>query len=413
MSKKGTLFFDKATAYQRSKDRNRAAGVKRGLTIIGYGIVIFAIAFVVRIVFSQPLSDMSVAQRELAGAVGTEGIGDLIRILIPFLFTGIAWIGLIVGAIAGLVGLYKLTVNIFRPTKVVTCEKCASKHKIYTSATKYMCTNCGELLLLSDKPDDILEMSPCPYCGLQTVIAKAHGYFLCPNCGIVRSSNENGYKGETEKCPVCDTSVPEEAIYCKNCQSILRTDFGQPGSAGRSLAYDQDWNIGKNSEGHLYFARALMKGIREEAGKADNLIKTQSLQTKLEEVLLSVEEAWQDPQSRSAFNTIMPEMDETYELLLERELRNISALGGGTKLSEEKKALTAIAAESYLTARRRIEETLGGPSSLTDYGSIGEWTKQLLDIKKRDDYVNINSYSKLELEIDRLRTWKGQRQQNT
>src|SRR5688572_28002627 len=260
------------------------------------------------------------------------------------------------------------------------------------------------------------EFATCPYCGLKTATTQDHGRFICPNCGIIRQPNDSQWTGENSTCSNCKKPVPSDAIYCKFCRQILKTDFSQPLIQGDSnLVYDQDWKIGKDAEGHFYFARAILESIRKEPGKpdeirnkADEIAKYQSsLLTKLREALVSIIEALQEPELRSQVEAIIPEIDLTSALLLENELQNIQAL---TNQKLEEDALMVIFTEPHIPPRRIIEAMLA--ASLISSGSIGEWKEKLVNIENVQDvsrtFSRVKDYENLKHETVRFVAWKEQ-----
>lgn len=98
--------------------------------------------------------------------------------------------------------------------------------------------------------------------------------------------------------------------------------------------------------------------------------RVQALMTRLEDTLLSVEEAWQESVLRPSVEAVLPDIDLTYAALLESELRLVQALGT-QKL--EKDALKTLAAEPHITPRRRVEDIL--EDALQSSGSIGKWVR--------------------------------------
>jgi predicted RNA-binding Zn-ribbon protein involved in translation (DUF1610 family) len=280
-----------------------------------------------------------------------------------------------------------------------------------------MCPNCRSLLLLGKDAIEKPEFATCPYCGLKTATTKDHGHFICPNCGIIRQPNNFQLTGENSVCSNCKKAVPGQAIYCKFCGQILKTDFSQPPLPEESkLAYDQDWKIGKDAEGHFYFARAILESIRKEVGKADEtgnkadeIAKYQSsLLLKLKEALISVIEVLQEPKLRSNIEAIIPEIDMTYGFLLENELQNIQAL---TNQKLEDGALGIIYMEPHIPPRRMIEAMLA--DSLISSGSIGQWKEKLVNIERVQDvrhtFSRVKDYENLKHETTRFVAWKEQR----
>ena len=374
-----TLFQERADAYQRKQDRTKEAGIRSGLEVVGAsvaGLILFGI--------------LDYVAREMSGFV---------LFIVP--------IGMVCSAIGIVAGLVMTIVGFVRPTKLVTCPRCGTEHRIYTNVLKYMCTNCRALLLLGKDVGMVPQLSACPYCGLHTAATDDHGRFLCPNCGIVRESVATEGWAETRTCPECNQTIAEGAIYCRFCGCILKDDFSQPPQQDLALAYDQDWRIGKDAVGHVYFAQALMKGIRERLRTEVDIADVQLLITKLEDALVSAEEALQESEHRSSVEAILPEADVTYAALLESELSSVRALDPKKVLAKD--ALDIVATEPHIAARRRIEDILG--ASLESSGSIGEWSEKLVGVEKAEKHSRVKNYEKLENEVARFAGWREQQTQ--
>jgi len=127
--------------------------------------------------------------------------------------------------------------------------------------------------------------------------------------------------------------------------------------------------------------------------------------TRLEDTLLSVEEAWQESVLRPSVEAVLPDIDLTYAALLESELRLVQALGT-QKL--EKDALKTLAAEPHITPRRRVEDIL--EDALQSSGSIGKWGEKLVDVEQADKFSRVKGYENLKTEVDRFVTWREQQE---
>ncbi len=372
-----TLFQEKADAYQNAQDRTKKAGITTGLSVL----VVSVLALIVSTVLQY-------------------GLGETCGVILCVL--PIVMIGSALGIVGGIVWT---VVNLVRPTKLVTCSGCGTEHRIYRSVRKYMCTNCRAMLLLGKDVEMRPQFSACPCCGLRTAVSADHGRFICPNCGIVREPAGTRGLVKIQSCPECNQPVPEGAIYCMSCGSILKVDFSQPAQGDPTFAYDQDWKTGKNATGHLSFAKAILKGIRKGLGQAGDVEKVQALMTRLEDTLLSVEEAWQESVLRPSVEAVLPDIDLTYAALLESELRLVQALGT-QKL--EKDALKILAAEPHITPRRRVEDIL--EDALQSSGSIGKWGEKLVDVEQADKFSRVKGYETLKTEVDRFVTWREQQE---
>jgi DNA-directed RNA polymerase subunit RPC12/RpoP len=363
-----TILSDQYDAYQYKQSRTKSTGIKGGVEKLGLSILGFIISVVV----------VRVSPDGLYGLLGRLGT-------FASLFAGVFFLGSII-------------VNSIRPTKMVQCPKCGVEHSIYRNVRKYMCTNCRNLLLLGEDAQAQPQFSICPYCGLQTAVTNDSDSFICSNCGLVRQLAESLVKSKTCSCPNCQQSVPDEVFYCKTCGNVLKSDLPT------SVINDLDWKIGKDAEGHFYFSRILLTGLREELSKTRNLEEVLNLQTKLWFTLLSVEEVLQENQLRASVETLVPEIDIVFATLLESKLRLLQAEKPNKKYDTY--ALDPIATEYYIPVRRRVERILG--DSLTSSGGIGKWDDELIDIEKEDKHSRIRSYKKLENEVARFAAWKGE-----
>lgn len=369
----GTLFYQKSKQYQHSQDRTKAEGMKTALGVLGVSILAAVGATILQLVLGETC--------------------------------GVVWcilpIVAVLGALGTIVGFIWTIVNSVRPTKVIACPRCGTGHRVYRSVTKYMCTSCRTLLLVHRDLAVNPEFSACPYCGLQTAVSEGHGAFLCPNCGLVREAGGLGGAMLNQACPACSKPVPQGVIYCKHCGGILASDFDQPAQGNPLLAYDQDWRIGKDPAGHFYFTKALLLNIRQRAARASDVEQMQALITKMEDALVSMEEAHQQPELRPHVLAVVPEVDMTYAHLLECELRVIQALKPKKRL--KKGALDTLAADAHVTARRRIEEILG--PGIQSGGGIGKWEEKIVDVEQGDSHSRVRDYAKLTVEVNRFRQW--------
>ena len=369
-----TLFREKAAAYQDSQDRTKRAGIRTGLGIFFGSLVVFIVAFVI-----------DFAIREITGYT---------LCILP-----VIWIGAAIGVP---IGIGWTIVNAIRPTKPVTCPVCGGQHRVYRNVRKFMCPDCRALLLLGKNASLAPRLVNCPYCGLPTATTDDHGPFLCPNCGVVREPTGYSVGVGTQACPECRQSVPTGVIYCTSCGHILKDDFAHPVADRESLAYDDDWRIGKDALGHYYFAKALLAGIRARASQVAGIEKAQALMTDLEKALMSLEEALQAPNLRSYAEALVPEADRAYADLLVLELRAVQALDPKKRLKKD--ALSVIAKEPHIAARRRVEAALGAAFEST--GSIGRWGEKLVAVEEGNNYSKVKSYESLRREVDRFGAWK-------
>lgn len=231
------------------------------------------------------------------------------------------WVLLIIGGLALLAGLAMLRGDLTKPTKTVICPKCSTEHQIFQSVRRYPCTNCRTLLLMTEDDTISPQFCACPYCGLETAVTHNYGQFLCSNCGIVREPAATKWERAGD-CPTCGKAIPDGVIYCSTCKKIFITDFSQPLHGDDSFNYGLEWEMGKDAEGHLQYARSLLISIRVEAETTgmdlDDLVRIDSLLGQMGKALKSVEEALQNPELRSTVVSMVPEIDRTYATLLEQ-----------------------------------------------------------------------------------------------
>jgi len=372
-----TLFQEKADTYQSGQYRTKPVGLRTSLSVLGIRVLGLIASVIVYLV-----------AREAFGLVWY--VGPLV-------------IGLFALGILATLGW--TVVNFVRPTKVITCPRCGSEHRLYKSVRKYMCTECRALLLLGRDADIMPCLSPCPYCGLETAVSDDHGRFICPNCGVIREDGVMGGEAAPRACPDCRQIVPEGAIYCNDCGGVLKSDFLSPAYGDPALKYDEDWKIGKDPAGHLHFARACLKGILQDTAAETDIKKVQGLLVALEDVFVSLEETLQEPELRSAVEVILPEVDSTYAALLELELRSVRALG--SKRLRPNGALHTLFAEPHISARRRVEGILGiVRGAPVPCGGIGKWGSKLVDIDWTEKRCWVKGYDKLKAEVSRFETWR-------
>ena len=372
-----TLFREKADTYQSGQYRTKKVGLRTSLLALGVRVLGLIVSVVVYLV-----------AREAFGLVWY--VGPLV--------IGICALGTVTT-------LGWTVVNFVRSAKVTTCPRCGSEHRIYKSVRKYMCTECRALLLLGKDADMLPRLSPCPYCGLETAVSDDHGRFICPNCGVIRVDGVMGGEAAPRACPACHQIVPEGAIYCNDCGSILKSDFLSPAYDDPALKYDEDWKIGKDPAGHLHFVRARLKSVRQGMVTDADVAKVQGLLVTLEDAFISLEEALQELELRPAVEALLPEIDSTYAALLELELRSVQALG--SKKRRPNGALHTLFAEPHITARRRIEGILGIVNgAVVPGGGIGRWGAKLVAVDWTEKRCWVKGYGKLRTEVSRFRTWR-------
>ncbi len=91
--------------------------VKTIIKRIGGAILVIVISYLVLIVFSQPGETFATsgAQAELQRQLGTKEASDFVStIIMPLIFRGAAWLGMITGAFYLLRGFGQLINNVFR-----------------------------------------------------------------------------------------------------------------------------------------------------------------------------------------------------------------------------------------------------------------------------------------------------------
>ncbi|MBN1347942.1 hypothetical protein JXJ21_00900 [candidate division KSB1 bacterium] len=375
MEEEQTLYMQQATTYQNSQDRTKKSGLMTGLSILG-GSILAAVG------------------GAIIYYVGTEAC-DRIMCIAPILMIG--------GGIGTVVGLIWTIINAIRPTKSIRCPQCNNEDRIYSSVKKYMCTECGTMLLLGSNKELDPQFSACAYCGLQTAVTEDHGQFLCPDCGFLRYSDGSEGDTSTQECPGCKKNVPASVIFCKYCNTILRADFSAPPVAAFGCEYDEDWKIGKSKSGHFQFARALLKSVREHLPLSEDILETQKLLDQVGQALISTEEASQDTSLREMIEKLMPEFDITYSGVIELELKQLRELPKKKKFKSDQ--LDTLLNEPFILARRRIEELF--KESLEKGGGIGIWNEKLVTVTKDDSKSRVTNFIGLESEVQRFAAWKA------
>lgn len=372
-----TQFQQKADAHQKNQGRTKEQGAKDGLGALALGLIGLAIVAGIYLVIGK----------------------DSNKAWLLWVFMGIA-------ALVAALGLFTTIVNLMRPTKAVVCPKCGVEHQIYKNVEKYMCTNCRSLLLIARDAQTQPRLLACPYCGLQTAVADDYGRFLCPNCGIFRQSDSQTPPSMTSPCPSCHEPVPENAIYCEACGRILISDFSRPMQVEPSLAYDRDWEIGKDAVGHFHFARALLQATRDATSEADSVNKIQATLSKLEKALISIEESLQEPALYANAEALIPEVDSTYAHLLVVESSLIAVEAVDPRGFKD--SLSVLTNEPHVAARKRIEAILG--DALTTSGGIGTWGNTLVEVQwdKEPEVWRITDFDRLLQERARFETWEAQ-----
>jgi predicted RNA-binding Zn-ribbon protein involved in translation (DUF1610 family) len=337
-------------------------------------------------------------------------------LLLGLSIVAISWAGtywyFVIGAIGGaglIIGsLIYLLFSLIKPTKSVICLKCAHEHKIFKNALSYVCTNCNELLLLSKDPQQSLAFSTCPYCGLKTAASSDAAPFLCPDCGIMRRTDSK-HVGPQKECSGCGFRVPEEAIYCVSCGSMLKTDLQSwTEKEIKDLVNDLDWRAGKSPRGHLYFAKALLHSLSAFQNRDNFKDIEYSPFHLLEESLISLEVAANNEKTHQDCGKLLPEVDRTYARLLNWELSVIESTLSESGSSEGFDKIPV--KDACITPRRRLEDLFG--EELQKYGSLGKWNADLLkweQIKSPtgrplDKYRLVN-HDKLKQESTRFAEW--------
>lgn len=381
-----TMFRSSADIYQNGEIRTKSARMNFSRNILIGGLAGVAFFGIIRLV------------------IGKQSSLDIVLIIV--------WL---CAALAAL-GVITLVIGALQPIKTVICPRCRTQHAIYRSEKKYMCPQCGTLLLMGKTETAAPQLSACPYCGLETAATADHGPFLCPDCGIVRHADAGEPWQPASQCPQCHAALPAGAIFCKACDAVLVTDFTQLPAGQPDLTYDKDWQIGKSPHGHLMFARALKAGIVAERGKVDprqpyleQLKKIQSLLEQLGEVMVHTEEALLAPDSAGAATGFLLELDRAYAGLLEWEAIAIGRLMANPERQRhgfEGTALTYIEAEPHMSARRRLEELLG--ERLAQIGSIGRWEEKLVQVQREEKVSQITDFRKLLNEANRFQIWSQQ-----
>ncbi len=398
-----TLFREEAEEYQKEQKRTKSAGLKEGLLIVGFSAGGLLWLGLMLIIFGQ--------------------LPEIVLLLIPVLVIGLLY------------GLYRIIISLVRSEKQVVCPKCSTKHEIFKKEHLYMCTDCWTLLHMGKDGEVPIRFLNCVYCGNQAAVTSDHGSFVCPNCGVMRSSTAKAAEWKTTPCPNCEEIVPQEALYCIHCEQILKP----------LPTYDKDWELGKDAQGHFHFARMLLTTFPASEAALEARFRTDNTRSgkqqwpetfrKMPPMLIlgraqrSLEEALQEPELRQSVEGLLPEIDILYGRLLVLEIKMIRWAEGPDKvalvLEADYKKGTSIDIFSqgpHILARKRIEKIIT-VKSLKSIGSIGRWkvqslidtklgSSQRLEDRKIVEYttVELAGYAGLISEAKRFAEWTKKKQ---
>jgi tetratricopeptide (TPR) repeat protein/predicted RNA-binding Zn-ribbon protein involved in translation (DUF1610 family) len=394
-----TLFREEAEKYQEEQKRTKSAGLRDGLLFAGVSAISLIII-------------------------------TLIRIISGGLPEAIVWLVVPVMVIMFVIGLYRIIISLVRSEKQVTCPKCGTVHEIFKKERLYMCTDCWTLLHMGEDGEAPIRFLNCAYCGNEAAVTSDHGAFVCPNCGVMRSSTATAVDWKTTPCPNCEEVVPQEALYCIHCDQILKP----------LPTYDKDWEIGKDAHGHFHFARMLLATFPTSEAALETRFRTDNprsgkhqwpdtfremppMQT-LGRAQRSLEEALQEPELRSLVEGLLPEIDVLYARLLVLEIKMILWAEGPDNVPlvvradhDKGTCLDIFHKGPHILARKRIENILG-PESLQSIGSIGPWKDQSLVNTRMHFSKNykgetssseeLSSYTSLITEAKRFAEWAKQ-----
>jgi hypothetical protein len=391
-----TLFREEAERYQEEQKRTKSAGLRDGLLFVGVSAISLTIITLIRI---------------LSGGLPEA----IVLLVVPVM------------VIMFVVGLYRITISLVRSEKQVTCPKCGTVHEIFRNERLYVCTDCWTLLHMGEDGEAPIRFLICAYCGNRAAVADDHGAFVCPNCGVTRSSSNKAVDWKFTPCLNCQEVVPQEALYCVHCGQVLNP----------LPTYDKDWEIGKDAHGHFQFARMLLATFPTSEAALETRFRTDNprsgkhqwpdtfremppMQT-LGRAQRSLEEALREPELRPLVGGLLPEIDVLYARLLVLEIKMILWAEGPDNLPlvvradhDKGTCLDIFHKGPHILARKRIEHILG-PESLQAIGSIGPWRDQsLVNTRMRfaKDYKGetasseeLSSYTGLITEAKRFAEW--------
>lgn len=399
-----TLFRVETEIYQDEQGRVKTTLLRGGLEYLGIAAFILILSFLIRIIFGW-LPDLYVL-------VGIPGVSYLI-----------------------VVGLYRVIVSFVRSEKEVACPKCGTVHEIFKKEHLYMCPDCWTLLYMGKDSEASIRFLNCAYCGNKAAVTNDHGAFVCPNCGVRRSSTASAVEWKTTPCSNCEELVPQEALYCIDCDQILKP----------LPTYDKNWEVGKDGQGHFHFARMLLTTFPASEAALEARFRTDNPRSGKQQwpetfrkmppmlilgrALRSLEEALQEPELRPSVEGLLPEIDILYGRLLVLEIKMIRWAEGPDKvalvLEADYKKGTSIDIFSqgpHILARKRIEKIIA-VKSLQSIGSIGRWkvqslidtklgSSQRLEDRKIVEYttVELAGYAGLISEAKRFAEWTKKKQ---
>jgi len=387
---KKTLFREEAEEYQFEQKRTKSAGLKISAFWSGGGAILLAFGLY----------------------LATLPEGDVPTVLICMVPIGLAMM---------LYGLYGIFSSLIRGTKEVTCPNCQTKHAIFRKEHHYMCTECGTLLNMGTETEPSIEWIDCAYCGHQAAVSKDYGAYTCHNCGVKHRDADLGVRDWTAKCPNCQEVIPNEALYCINCEYILKP----------LPSYDMDWKIGKDAYGHYHFARMLLAAFpRKEVDLAAKMVKPASqspwseilseVRTLLEtlgELLRSLEVALQESELHTSVQKLSPWVDFLYARLLVLELSVFEWAQGPEKSKLKIRSygnfFETFEKGPHIRARKRFENILG-LETIRSAGGIGAWDDGMLVVSisetdatdpTKPTTFELVGYSSLEDEALRFAQW--------
>lgn len=328
---------------------------------------------------------------------------------------GMLSFALLVCGLAGVVmvpgGLGWLLVSMVRPSKKITCPRCKRVHQVLRSVNRYMCTECGTLLLVGRESDEAPKFTNCSYCGLATAATPSHGVFLCSKCGIPRTARGP----ETSRmfsCPRCRRSLPIEILYCVHCGQVFQSNLADITRGEKRLSYDMYWRVGKDAMGHFVYAQILFDRIRRIAGSAKSLEKIQQLVLDLRDGLLSFDMAIREPAMRQRALRALHTMDSAYASSLKAELAWAKSPAGAQSMRAE--SVETLKREPHIQVRRDVERQLSEIRNRRI--SVGAWSQGLIVFKETGtpsrQYFRIAHFEGLRAEASRVAAWTTERSQD-
>jgi hypothetical protein len=280
----------------------RNAGKQLGYGVLGIvaGLVLLLIYFAV-----------AQAQAAICGcAIG-----------LPVLLLG--GIGLILVGMAQVIwnGI-RLVVVPVRGAKIALCPFCQRENRVLKRARRFLCQQCGRLLVLSEEGMQPLQATECPHCHRPMGVA-SDAELECLDCGVTLRADTEGKldlatKG-VETCAECGQPSPIQARFCGYCGNIL-----PHGVVPVQWEPAEEEMILRSEIGNLRYSIGRLQGLCQKAvdgqyaGKSPqrDLTSITRLFRRLTSVIDGFEDALRDPSLKDEVTKQLPLLNQTYGALL-------------------------------------------------------------------------------------------------